>query len=189
MELTTAIPEAVQTRTPEALVEEKWYAVYTWANHEKRVAEHLEQRQMRSFLPLYRAMHRWKDRRKEVELALFPSYVFVHLSLQHRLRVLEIPSVVHLVSFQGKPAPLPAHEIEKLRQGVNGRVRMGPHPYLQSGQRVRVRSGPVAGLEGILLRRKEGARLVVSIEILMRAVALEIDEADVEAVGPENRLK
>jgi len=188
VELTTTIPEVIQTRPPEALVEEKWYAVYTWANHEKRVAEHLEQRQMRSFLPLYRAMHRWKDRRKEVELALFPSYVFVHLSLQHRLRVLEIPSVVHLVSFQGKPAPLPAHEIEKLRQGVNGRVRMGPHPYLQAGQRVRVRSGPVAGLEGILLRRKEGARLVVSIEILMRAVALEIDEADVEAVGPENRL-
>lgn len=188
MELTTTIPEVIQTRPPEALVEEKWYAVYTWANHEKRVAEHLEQRQMRSFLPLYRAMHRWKDRRKEVELALFPSYVFVHLSLQHRLRVLEIPSVVHLVSFQGKPAPLPAHEIEKLRQGVNGRVRMGPHPYLQAGQRVRVRSGPVAGLEGILVRRKEGARLVVSIEILMRAVALEIDEADVEAVGPENRL-
>jgi len=188
VELTTTIPEVIQTRPPEALVEEKWYAVYTWANHEKRVAEHLEQRQMRSFLPLYRAMHRWKDRRKEVELALFPSYVFVHLSLQHRLRVLEIPSVVHLVSFQGKPAPLPAHEIEKLRQGVNGRVRMGPHPYLQAGQRVRVRSGPVAGLEGILVRRKEGARLVVSIEILMRAVALEIDEADVEAVGPENRL-
>ena len=73
----------------------------------------------------YRAMHRWKDRRKEVELALFPSYVFVQLSLQHRSRVLDIPSVVHLVSFQGKPAPLPEHEIEKLRQGVNGRVRMG----------------------------------------------------------------
>ena len=104
----------------------------------------------------------------------------MQLALQNRLRVLEIPSVVHLVSFQGKPAPLPQHEIEKLRQGVTGRVRMEPHPYLQAGRRVRVRSGPVAGLEGILVRRKEGARLVVSIEILMRAVAMEIDEADVE---------
>ena len=180
MELISAIPEVVPTRSPEAQVEENWYAIYTWARHEKRVAEQLEQRQLRNFLPLYRALHRWKDRRKEVELALFPGYVFVHLALRHRLRVLEIPSVVHLVSFQGKPAPLPEHEIEKLLQGVNGRVRMGPHPYLQAGQRVRVRTGPVAGLEGILLRRKEGARLVVSIEILMRAVAMEIDEADVE---------
>jgi transcription antitermination factor NusG len=180
VELISAIPEAVPTSPPEAQVEENWYAIYTWARHEKRVAEQLEQRQLRNFLPLYRALHRWKDRRKEVELALFPGYVFVHLALRHRLRVLEIPSVVHLVSFQGKPAPLPEHEIEKLLQGANGRVRMGPHPYLQAGQRVRVRTGPVAGLEGILLRRKEGARLVVSIEILMRAVAIEIDEADVE---------
>lgn len=182
----TAIPNVLPTRLPASQTEEKWYAIYTWAHHEKRVADQLEQRQLRNFLPLYRAMHRWKDRRKEVELALFPSYVFVQLSLQHRLRVLEISSVVHLVSFQGKPAPLPAHEIEKLRQGVNGRVRMGPHPYLQAGQRVRVRRGPVAGLEGILVRRKEGARLVVSIDILMRAVALEIDEADVEPL-PETR--
>jgi len=180
LEQISAIPNVVSTRHPEVQMDEKWYAVYTWAHHEKRVAEQLEQRQLRNFLPLYRAMHRWKDRRKEVELALFPSYVFVQLSLQHRLRVLEIPSVVHLVSFQGKPAPLPEHEIEQLRQGVDGRVRMGPHPYLQAGQRVRVRSGPVAGLEGILVRRKEGARLVVSIEILMRAVAMEIDEADVQ---------
>jgi len=183
VELMSAIPDVIRTPLPESLMEEQWYAVYTWANHEKRVAEHLEQRQVRSFLPLYRAMHRWKDRRKEVELVLFPGYVFVHLSVQHRLRVLDIPSVVHIVSFQGKPAPLPEREIEKLRQGVNGRVHMGPHPYLQAGRRVRVRSGPVAGLEGILVRRKEGARLVVSIEILMRAVALEIDEADVEPLG------
>src|ERR1700733_4075608 len=133
------MPEVLPLKLAEAQVEQKWYAVYTWARHEKRVAEQLEQRQLRNFLPLYRAMHRWKDRRKEVELPLFPSYVFVQLSLQHRLRVLEIPSVVHLVSFQGKPAALPDDEIEKLRQGVNGRVRMGPHPYLQDGQWGRVR--------------------------------------------------
>jgi transcription antitermination factor NusG len=180
MGLIAAMPKVVPPRPAEAQAEQKWYAIYTWARHEKRVAEQLEQRRLPNFLPLYRAMHRWKDRRKEVELALFPGYVFVQLSLEHRLRVLEIPSVVHLVSFQGKPAPLPEHEIENLRQGVNERVRMAPHPYLQAGQRVRVRSGPVAGLEGILVRRKEGARLVVCIELLMRAVALEIDEADVQ---------
>src|SRR6202051_4531409 len=119
MELITAFSEVVSTKPAAAQAEEKWYAVYTWARHEKRVAEQLEQRQLRNFLPLYRAMHRWKDRRKEVELALFPSYVFVQLSLQHRLRVLEIPSVVHLVSFQGKPAALADDDIEKLHQGVN----------------------------------------------------------------------
>jgi transcription antitermination factor NusG len=179
MECTSAVAEIVAP-PPEEFTEMNWYAVYTCVRHEKRVAEQMEHRQLRSFLPLYRTLHRWKDRQKEVELALFPGYVFVQLALQNRLRVLEIPSVVHLVSFQGKPAPLPQHEIEKLRQGVTGRVRMEPHPYLQAGRRVRVRSGPVAGLEGILVRRKEGARLVVSIEILMRAVAMEIDEADVE---------
>jgi transcription antitermination factor NusG len=138
------------------------------------------QRQIRGFLPVYRSVHRWKDRRKEIELALFPSYVFVHLALTDRMRVLEIPGVVHLVSARGKPTPLPDREIESLQRGMDGCVRMEPHPYLQAGRRVRVRSGPMTGLEGVVVRRKEGFRLVVSIEILMRAVAVEIDEADVE---------
>jgi transcription antitermination factor NusG len=136
---------------------------------------------MQSFLPLYRAVHRWKDRTKEVDLALFPGYVFVHLALRDRLRVLEIPGVVRFVSFQGKPAALPETELESLRRGLAGSMHMTPHPYLQVGRRVRLRSGPMAGLEGILRRRKEGLRLVVSIEMLMRAVAVEVDEAD---VGP-----
>ena len=157
-----------------------WYAVYTCPRHEKCVADHVERRQMRAFLPLYRTKHRWKDRSKVVELALFPGYVFVHLALQHRLRVLEIPGVVRFVSFHGKPAPLPEAELESLRRGCAGRVSMAPHPYLQVGRRVRLKSGPMAGLEGILRRRKEGLRLVVSIEMLMRAVAVEVDEVDVD---------
>jgi transcription antitermination factor NusG len=181
MELDTAIPESVQNRLPAEFVEPKWYAVYTWAHHEKRVAVQMGQRQIRGFLPVYRSIHRWKDRRKEIELALFPSYVFVHLALKDRLRVLEIPGVVHIVSARGKPTALLNHEIEPFQRGVEGCVRMEPHPYLQAGRRVRVRSGAMAGLEGVLLRRKDGLRLVVCIEILMRAVAVEIDEADVEA--------
>jgi transcriptional antiterminator NusG len=181
VELMHASPEAAPIRPPEEYVEKKWYAVYTWARHERRVAEQMGQRRIRGFLPLYRAVHRWKDRRKEIELALFPSYVFVHLALRDRVRVLEIPGVVHLVSSGGKPTPLADGEIESLIRGVDGCVRMEPHPFLQVGRRVRVRSGPLAGLEGILVRRKEGFRLVASIEILMRAVAIEIDEADVEA--------
>jgi transcription antitermination factor NusG len=172
--------EALHIRLAEEQVQGKWYAAYTWGRHEKRVAEHMRQRQLRSFLPLYRSIHQWKDRRKQVELALFPSYVFVHLLLKDRVRVLEIPGVVQIVSSGGRPVPLAEHDIESLQRGVDNGLRMEPHPYLQAGRRVRVRRGPMAGLEGILLRRKDGLRLVVSIEILMRAVAVEIDEDDVD---------
>jgi transcription antitermination factor NusG len=139
----------------------------------------MKRRQLHGFVPLYRATHRWKDRRKEVILALFPGYVFVHVALRDRLRVLEIPGVVNIVGSQGKPTPLPAEEIEPFLR-ASGKVQMEPHPYLRVGLRVRLHSGPMAGLEGILLRRKEGLRLVVSIDILMRSVAVEVDEFDVE---------
>ena len=143
------------------------------------MAEQIEQRHISCFLPLYRSVRRWKDRRKELELALFPGYVFVRIEPQTRLRVLNLPGVVRMVTFNGQPAALPEAEIESLRRGLAGRARMAPHPYLQMGRRVRLRSGPMAGLEGTLSRRKEGLRLVVSIEMLMRAVAVEVDEADV----------
>lgn len=177
----TTLPQNVGAQLPNQLSGGEWYAVYTCARHEKRVAEQMERRRLHGFVPLYRATHWWKDRRKEVVLALFPSYVFVHLALQDRLLVLEIPGVVSIVSSQGKPIPLPAEEIEPFRR-ASGSVQMEPHPYLQAGRRVRLRRGPMAGLEGILLRRKDGLRLVVSIEILMRSVAVEVDEADVEPV-------
>jgi transcription antitermination factor NusG len=157
-----------------------WYALYTCPRHEKRVAEQIEQHRISCFLPLYRSVRRWKDRRKELELALFPGYVFVRVALQDKLEVLRVPGVVRLVTFNGQPSALPEAEIESLRRGLAGRVRMAPHPYLQVGRRVRLRSGPMAGLEGILRRRKERLRLVVSIEMLARAVAVEVDEADVD---------
>jgi transcription antitermination factor NusG len=156
-----------------------WYALYTCPRHEKRVAEQIEQNGISCFLPLYRSVRRWKDRRKELDLALFPGYVFVRVAADDKLQVLRLPGVVRLVTFKGQPAALEESEIESLRRGLAGRVAMTPHPYLQTGRRVRLRSGPMAGLEGILRRRKEGLRLVVSIEMLMRAVAVEVDEADV----------
>lgn len=169
-----AVPSASQR-------EANWYALYTCPRHEKRVAQQIEQRHISCFLPLYRSVRRWKDRRKELELALFPGYVFVRIAPQNRLHVLKVPGVVRLVTFNGLPSALPESEIESLRRGLAGHVRMTPHPYLQVGRRVRVRSGPLAGLEGILRRRKEGLRLVVSIEMLARAVAVEVDEADVDS--------
>jgi len=160
-----------------------WYALYTCPRHEKCVAQQIEQRSIPCFLPLYRSVRRWKDRRKELELALFPGYVFVHLALKDRLRVLQLPSAVRLVSFNGQPAILPEAEIEGLRQRLSRCGSMEPHPYLTVGRRVRVCGGPMQGLEGIIVRRKDHCRVVFSLDLLMRSVAVEVDENDVEPVA------
>jgi transcription antitermination factor NusG len=159
-----------------------WYAVYTNARHEKRVTDCLSGRLVECYLPLYKSVRRWQDRRKEVDLPLFPGYVFVKIAYRSRLQVLTAPGVVHIVGFDGKPASIRASEIEALRQGLPRTTSFEPHPYLVAGKRVRVRSGPLSGMEGILIRRKEGFRLVVSLELIMRSVAAEVDEADVEAM-------
>lgn len=159
-----------------------WYALYTSARHEKHVAQQIEHRQFACFLPLYRSVRRWKDRRKELELALFPGYVFVYMSLANKIRVLEVPGVVNFVSFHARPAALPAEEIETLRDRLTCNARIEPHPYLRAGRRVRVRSGPFQGFEGIIVRRKDRCRLVFSIDLIQRSLAVELDEADIEAV-------
>ncbi len=174
----------VREYSPEALLplsylQECWYAAYTCANHEKRVAEELTVREMQHFLPLYRSARRWRDRRVELELPLFPGYVFVRLALRDRLRVLQIPSVVRLVGFGGLPTVLPDTEMEILRSGLSQCLRAEPHPFLNVGRRVRITGGPFAGLEGILKRKKSGLRVVVSLELIQRSVAVDVDAADV----------
>jgi len=159
----------------------QWYAAYTAPRHEKRVTQQMDRRSIHCFLPLYRSVRRWKDRRKPIDLPLFPGYVFVHLALRDRLQVLRLSGVVQLVSFSGKPAALPAAEIEALRNGLASR-RAEPHPYLTAGRRVRIRAGSVAGLEGILVRRQQKSRVVITIELIQRSVAIEVDEADIEPV-------
>src|SRR5271169_2669926 len=124
-----AIPSTLGANRPEG----NWYALYTCPRHEKRVAEQIEQRHISCFLPLYRSIRRWRDRRKELELALFPGYVFVHIGAEDRLRVLQTPSVVRFVSFAGRPAALDDREIESLRNGVANGVCAEPYPYLKAG--------------------------------------------------------
>lgn len=158
----------------------RWYAAYVCSRHEKQVLSQLQERNITCFLPVYRSVRRWKDRRKELELVLFPGYVFVHLDLKDRLRVLQLPSVVRFISFNGHPAPLPDTEIETLSKGLASGIRAEPHPYLKVGHRVRVRSGPLAGAQGILQRKKDRFRVVLSIDLIMRSVAVEVDEADIE---------
>jgi transcription antitermination factor NusG len=157
-----------------------WYAVYTCTHHEKRVKQQLEERHIDCFLPLYRSVRRWKDRRKELELVLFPGYVFVQINLSDRLRVLQLPSVVSFVNFGDRPAMIARDELESLRSGIaNGRC-LEPHPYLTLGRKVRIKQGPLAGSTGILVRKKDRLRVVLSLEIIMRSVAVEIDSCDLE---------
>src|SRR6267142_150336 len=162
-----------------AMVEPRWYAAYTCANHEKHVAAELGAREVEHFLPLYSSVRRWKDRRVNLDLPLFPGYVFVRLALGDRLRVVQIPSVVRLVGFGGLPTALPDTEMEVLRSGLSERLRAEPQPFLTVGRRVRITGGPFAGLEGILRRKKTNLRVVVSLELIQRSVAVDVDAADV----------
>jgi transcription antitermination factor NusG len=163
---------------PGAYLEQRWYAAYTSANHEKRVAEQLSVREVEHFLPLYESVRQWKDRRVRLQLPLFAGYVFVRMALQDRLRVQQVPGVAWLVGFHGTIAALPEEEIAALRANLASGVRAEPHPYLRAGRRVRVKSGPLAGLQGILVKRKNKTRFVVSVELIHRAMAVEVDEAD-----------
>jgi len=163
---------------PGASLEQRWYAAYTSANHEKRVAEQLGVREVEHFLPLYESVRRWKDRRVRLQVPLFPGYVFVRMALRDRLRVQQVPGLARLVGFHGTPAALPEEDIEALRANLASGVRAEPHPYLTEGRRVRVKSGPLAGLQGILVKRKNKTRFVVSVELIQRAMAVEMDQAN-----------
>lgn len=164
-------------------IEQRWYAAYTCANHEKCVAEQLAQHSMEHFLPLYESVRRWKDRRVRLQLPLFPGYIFVRFALGDRLRVLEIPSVVRLVGFNGLPTPLPEGEIESLRNALVRQLHAEPYPYLTVGRRVLIIHGPLRGLEGILLRKKGNLRLVLSLELIQRSIVVDVDAADVIAIA------
>jgi transcription antitermination factor NusG len=166
----------------EAFLQPHWYATYTRTNHERRVADQLAQREVEHFLPEYESVRRWKDRKVRLQMPLFPGYVFVHLALRDRLRVLQVPGVARLVGFGGQPTALPDEQVEGLRRGLNGQLRAEPHPYLAAGRKVRVKTGPLAGAQGILVRRKGEFRVVISIELIQRAVAVDVDATDLEAV-------
>jgi transcription antitermination factor NusG len=166
----------------EAYIQTKWYAAYTHANHERRVADQLRERGVEHFLPQYESMRKWKDRRVRLQMPLFPGYVFVHLALQNRLRALQIPGVVYLVGFAGRPVAVPEAEFARIRGLLQRGPHAEPHPHLTVGRRVRVRSGPLEGMEGMVVRRKNGKRLVISLELIQRAMAVDLDGADLEVL-------
>jgi transcription antitermination factor NusG len=127
------------------------------------------------FLPLYQAVRRWKDRRKRLQLPLFPGYLFIRLALRDQSQVLRLPGVVNLVGFSGMPKPLAEEEVEDLRLALAGGMRAEPYPYLPVGQRVRIVDGPLTGREGILKRWKGSLRVVLSVELIQRSILADVD--------------
>ena len=163
-----------------------WFALYTRHQHEKSAAEILSGKGVTVFLPLYNAAHRWKDRIKQLSLPLFPNYVFVFAGPDQRGRILSTPGVCDFVRHVGSPAAIPSEEIEAVRRVVARGASVEPHPFLKCGDRVRLTTGPLEGIEGILVRKKGFYRLVVSVEILERSIAAEVDAVDVERVMKRN---
>jgi transcription antitermination factor NusG len=160
-----------------------WCAIYTRHQHEKAIAQILSAKGLEVFLPLYHATHRWKDRTMRLSLPLFPCYLFLRGMKGRRLEVVTTPGIVSVLSINGEPAAIPESEMEAVRRVVEWGNRVEPHPYLRRGDRVRVISGPLQGLEGILVRKKSFYRLVLSVEILERSAAVEVDVSAVERVG------
>lgn len=160
-----------------------WLAIYTRHQHEKSVAQFLAEKRMEVFLPLYDTAHRWKDRVKRLSLPLFPNYVFVFGGLTNRGPILSTPGIYDFVRVAGLPAVIPSEQIEAVRRVVEGGLQAEPHPFLKSGDRVRVKSGPLAGVEGLLVRKKGLYRLILSVEMLVRSIAVEVEVADVERVS------
>jgi transcription antitermination factor NusG len=157
-----------------------WYAVYTSPRHEKRVREHLEHRRTETFLPLFRSLRRWKNGCKvQVELPLFPGYLFVNIPRTERVRVLDVPGVLSFVGPKGEPARLSDFEIETLRSGLH-RQKFEPYRGLAIGQKVRIHAGPLQGLEGTLVRNAKGVRVVISVDLIQQSVAVELDADTVE---------
>jgi transcription antitermination factor NusG len=146
------------------------------------VAQQLLRKDVESFLPLYRSVRQWNKRRAEVDLPLFPGYLFVRIAAREQLRVLELPGVVHIVSFNGVPAAVPDEELELLQRALSLR-QSEPHPYLTAGRRVRIRQGPLAGLEGVVVRQNSDARIIVSVDFIQRSVSLELHPSDLKCLG------
>ena len=146
------------------------------------MARQLEAKAVGFLLPTYIRRARWSDRCKSIATPLFPSYVFVNVSDAERVRVLQTAGVINIVSAGGKPAPLQDTEVKLLYECMSGAHYLEPHPYLKVGQKVRVRRGPFVGWEGMLVRKKNACRLVVTIEQIMQSISINLDNADVEAV-------
>jgi transcription antitermination factor NusG len=159
--------------TPEVLA---WYGIHVKSRCESRVHQELSDRGFETFLPMHREKRRWSDRTKTIDVPLFPGYLFCKFELTHRFRILNAPGVARILGAGSTPIPISEAEIRSVEALVASRTALVPWPFLQIGQRVRIAYGPLAGVEGIVARAEDGrSRVVVSVTMLQRAVAAEID--------------
>ncbi len=163
-----------------------WFALQVRARYENSVASHLRAQGYEWFLPMYKCRRRWSDRIKEIELPLFPSYLFCRFNPYNRLPILMIPGVVLIVGIAKSPIPIDDAEIIAIQTAVQSGLPSEPWPFLQVGERVRIEYGPLCGLEGFLLAFKGRHRVVLSVTLLKRSVALEIDDAWVTPIPEQH---
>lgn len=167
----------------ELRIQTAWFAVYTKHQHERKSAELLERKGFEVFLPLYKSVAQWTDRRKTLLQPLFPSYVFLRTTMESKAEIVRTPGVFFLVESAGHACRIPELEIESIRTLIRSKAHLAPHPYLERGDRVRILAGPLAGLVGILTRVKNQYRVVLSVEALRKGVSVEIDIASVERLA------
>ena len=159
-----------------------WYALQVWSRREAIIANHLEGQGLECFLPIYKSTRQWSDRKKEVEQPLFPGYLFCRFDLQNRRPVLMIPGVQQIVGIGRTPMPVEDGELDSIRQALASGLKNEPCPYFAIGERVRVNYGSMVDLEGILTNFKGSNRVVLSVTLLQRSVAMEVDLAWVTPV-------
>jgi transcription antitermination factor NusG len=165
----------------------EWFAVQLRSRFEKIVALHLRSKGYEEYLPLYRSRRRWSDRMKEIEVPLFPGYIFCKLDITDRLPLLVVPGVKFIVSSGRIPIPIPEHEIQGIQRVVDSGLHYGPWRSLCAGESVRVEYGPLRGVEGVVLRVKDEYQLIISITLLSRSVSVTIDRDCITPVN-ESRL-
>jgi transcription antitermination factor NusG len=163
--------------------EANWFALKVRSCHERTTSLALQYQGFTEFMPTYRVRRRWSDRMKDIDLPLFPGYVFCRFNSKNRSPVLKLPGVTGVVSFGQGPHPLDENEIERIRTLVESGLPVQPWPYLHVGERVRIQSGALSGLEGVLVQFKNEFRLVVSLNLLQRSLAVEIDSDRVHSIA------
>ncbi len=176
------VPLSIKSKAADTL---HWYAIHTRAKHEKRVAAELQERGIEAFVPVSREVHRWSDRVKVLEVPLFPCYAFVSAAVLADVQstVLQHPSVLRWIGFQGRPSPIPTEEIVSLKTVMRAGVPVGQHSYMNLGERVRIRGGSLDGVEGILLENEP--KLVISVNLVGQSVAISLQNYEIERTAPE----
>jgi transcription antitermination factor NusG len=161
----------------------RWYVAYTYPRHERSVADQLARKSVESFLPSLTRTSRWKDRQVKIDTPLFPGYIFARISVDERLKVLSISSVIRILAFNEVPVPVGDAEIDAIRLCLTRGGKLSAHHFVAVGERVRVREGIFEGLEGFVVRHRNGCKLVVTVALIHQSAALEIEEEFLERVA------